>query len=92
MLGDLTAMKGWLVAMAALLEVNESDMRRICESQGREVMETREWVSGVFERTRGGDGGEENDVKMLAAGVLIKLGEAIEKYQALLMGDLVGFS
>lgn len=91
-LGDLGAMKGWLVAMAALLEVNESDMRRICESQGREVVETREWVSGLFERTRGGDGGEENDVKMLAAGVLIKLGEAIEKYQALLMGDMIGFS
>lgn len=90
--GDLGALKGWLVAMAALLEVNESNMRRICESQGRDVMETREWVSGVFERTRGGDGGEENDVKMLAAGVLIKLGEAVEQYQALLMGDMIGYS
>ncbi|KAJ6446165.1 sister chromatid separation protein (Src1) [Purpureocillium lavendulum] len=91
--GDLSALKGWFVAMAVLLEVNEGDMRRICAEQGREVVETREWVSGVFERTRGGDdGGEENHVKMLAAGVLIKLGEAIEKYQALLLGDLVGFS
>ena len=91
-LGDLGSMRGWLVAMAALLEVNEGDMRRLCEQQGREVVETREWVGGVFERTRGGDGGEENDVKMLAAGVLIKLGEAIEKYQAMLMGSMIGFS
>ncbi|RMJ15502.1 hypothetical protein CDV36_004784 [Fusarium kuroshium] len=90
-LGDLGAMKGWLVAMASLLEVNGGDMRRLCEAQGREVMETREWVAMVFERTRGEDGGEENEVKMLAAGVLIKLGEAIEKYQALLMGDMIGF-
>lgn len=90
--GDLGAMKGWFVAMASLLEVNGGDMRRLCEAQGREVMETREWVAGVFERTRGEDGGEENEVKMLAAGVLIKLGEAIEKYQALLMGDLIGFT
>lgn len=90
-LGDLGAMKGWLVAMASLLEVNGGDMRRLCEVQGREVMETREWVAMVFERTRGEDGGEENEVKMLAAGVLIKLGEAIEKYQALLMGDMIGF-
>ncbi|KAL3964109.1 hypothetical protein ACCO45_001113 [Purpureocillium lilacinum] len=91
--GDVAALKGWFVAMAVLLEVNDGDMRRICAEQGREVVETREWVSGVFERTRGGDdGGEENHVKMLAAGVLIKLGEAIEKYQALLLGDLVGFS
>ena len=89
--GDLAAMKGWLVAMAALLEVNEGDMRRLCETQGREVVETREWVSGVFERTRGEDGGEENNVKMLAAGVLIRLGEAIERYQALLMGHMIGF-
>lgn len=89
-LGDLGALKGWMVAMSVLLEVNEDNMRRICEEQGREVVESREWVSSVFERTRGDDGGEENDVKMLAAGVLIKLGEAIEKYQALLMGDLLG--
>ncbi|KAF4466884.1 dna replication checkpoint tel2 [Fusarium albosuccineum] len=90
-LSDLGAMKGWLVAMASLLEVNGGDMRRLCESQGREVVETREWVSMVFEKTRGEDGGEENEVKMLAAGVLIRLGEAIEKYQALLMGDMIGF-
>ncbi|SCO79437.1 related to TEL2 Protein involved in controlling telomere length and position effect [Fusarium oxysporum] len=89
--GDLGAMKGWLVAMASLLEVNGGSMRRLCETQGREVMETREWVAMVFEKTRGEDGGEENEVKMLAAGVLIRLGEAIERYQALLMGDLVGF-
>ncbi|KAH7269784.1 telomere length regulation protein-domain-containing protein [Fusarium redolens] len=88
---DLGAMKGWLVAMASLLEVNGGDMRRLCETQGREVMETREWVAMVFEKTRGEDGGDENEVKMLAAGVLIRLGEAIESYQALLMGDLVGF-
>ncbi|CEF72282.1 hypothetical protein FGSG_00363 [Fusarium graminearum PH-1] len=90
-LGDLGATKGWLAAMASLLEVNGGDLRRLCENQGREVMETRQWVSMVFERTRGEDGGEENDVKMLAAGVLIRIGEAIEKYQALLMGDMIGF-
>ncbi|KAF7555411.1 hypothetical protein G7Z17_g2186 [Cylindrodendrum hubeiense] len=91
-LGDVGALKGWLVAMASLLEVNGGDMQRLCQTQGREVMETREWVAVVFERTRGEDGGEENEVKMLAAGVLIRIGEAIEKYQALLMGDMIGFT
>jgi telomere length regulation protein len=91
-IGDMAGTKGWFVAMAALLEVNEGDMRKLCETQGREVVETREWASAVFERTRGEDGGEENEVKMLAAGVLIRLGEAIEKYQALLMGDMIGFT
>lgn len=90
---DLSALKGWLVALAALLQVNgEHDLRRLCEAQGKEIFETREWVSGVFARVRGEDGGEENEVKMLAAGVLIKLGEATEKYQALLMGDMIGYS
>ncbi|KAL7927564.1 telomere length regulation domain-containing protein [Trichoderma austrokoningii] len=88
---DMGALKGWLVAMASLLEVNDGDMRRLCETQGREVVETREWASAVFGRIRGEDGGEENEVKMLAAGVLIKLGEAIEKYQALLLGNMIGF-
>ncbi|KJZ73629.1 hypothetical protein HIM_06962 [Hirsutella minnesotensis 3608] len=91
-LGDVAASRGWLVAMTVLVEVNEGGMRRLCEDHGRELVETREWVGGIVERTRGDDGGLENDVKMLAAGVLIKLGEAIEKYQALLMGDLIGFS
>ncbi|KAK2606172.1 telomere binding protein [Conoideocrella luteorostrata] len=91
-LGDVGAMKGWLVALSVLLEVNEDNMRRLCEEQGRELVESREWVSGVFERTRGEDGGDENDVKMLAAGVLIKLGELIQNYQALLMGSLIGFN
>ncbi|KHN96479.1 uncharacterized protein MAM_05768 [Metarhizium album ARSEF 1941] len=90
-LGDLGALKGWLLALSVLLEVNADNMRRICEEQGREVVESREWVSGVFEQTHGDDGGEENDVKMLAAGVLIKLSEAIEQYQALLLGDLLGY-
>ncbi|KAM0256789.1 hypothetical protein ACHAQJ_004741 [Trichoderma viride] len=88
---DLGALKGWLVAMASLLEVNDGDMRRLCETQGREVVEAREWASAVFNKIRGEDGGEENEVKMLSAGVLIKLGEAIEKYQALLMGNMIGF-
>lgn len=88
---DLGALRGWFVAMASLLEVNDGDMRRLCETQGREVVETREWAATVFNRIRGEDGGEENEVKMLSAGVLIKLGEAIEKYQALLMGNMIGF-
>lgn len=92
-LEDLGALKGWLVAMAALLQVNGDDMRRLCEDHGRAIFETREWVGGVFERIRGDDnGGQESDVKMLAAGVLIKLGEAVERYQSLLMGDMAGFS
>ncbi|KAM3555388.1 hypothetical protein ARSEF4850_006019 [Beauveria asiatica] len=89
-------LRGWLVALAALLQANADSvggMRRLCEDHGRAVFETREWVGGVFERIRGRrGGGEESDVKMLAAGVLMTLGQAMEKYQALLMGDMATFS
>ncbi|RYP90114.1 hypothetical protein DL770_003736 [Monosporascus sp. CRB-9-2] len=85
-----------LFALVALLDVNEGDMRGLCERHGREVVETTEWVAAVFSDTRGGDGGagggEEEELKMLAAGVLIRLREAVEKYQALLMGDLIGLT
>ncbi|RCI15127.1 hypothetical protein L249_6368 [Ophiocordyceps polyrhachis-furcata BCC 54312] len=91
-LGDVDATRGWLFALTVLIDVNENRMRTLCEELGRELVETRETLAAVFARTRGDDGGEENDVKMLAAGALIKLGEVVEKYQALLIGDLVSFS
>ncbi|KAI1470067.1 telomere length regulation protein-domain-containing protein [Daldinia caldariorum] len=95
--GDLGVTQAVLFGLVALLDVNEADMRGLCERHGREVVESAEWVGAVFNNTRGGDvggegGGEENEVKMLAAGVLIRLREAVDKYQAVLMGDLIGFT
>ncbi|KAI1436788.1 telomere length regulation protein-domain-containing protein [Xylaria sp. CBS 124048] len=91
--GDLTVTHAVLLTLAAILDVNEDRVRELCEQQGHLVVETMEWVGNVFNNTRGGDGaGEENDVKMLAAGILIRLREAVDKYQAVLMGDLVGFA
>ncbi|KAI1502435.1 telomere length regulation protein-domain-containing protein [Biscogniauxia marginata] len=95
--GELGVTRAVLLALAALLDVNDdgggNGLRGLCERHGREVVESLEWVGGVFENTRGGgsNGGEENEGKMLAAGVLIRLREAVEKYQALLMGDLIGY-
>ncbi|KAI1166843.1 telomere length regulation protein-domain-containing protein [Nemania serpens] len=91
--GDLVVTHAVLLALAALLDVNEGDVRGLCERQGRQVVESMEWVGDVFHNTRGGDStGEENDVKMLAAGILIRLREAVDKYQSVLMGDLIGFT
>ncbi|XDG10096.1 hypothetical protein ABKA04_009711 [Annulohypoxylon sp. FPYF3050] len=96
--GDLSITQAVLFGLMALLDVNEGDMRGLCERHGREAVESVEWVGAVFSNLRGGDvgvsgeGGEENEVKMLAAGVLIRLREAVDKYQAVLMGDLIGFT
>lgn len=89
--GDLMVTHAVLFALLAMLDVNEDRMRDVCRDMSREVVETQEWVTGVFEGIRGGDAGEENDAKMLAAAVLIRLREGMEKYRLLLVGDLIGF-
>ncbi|KAK7970598.1 hypothetical protein PG988_009671 [Apiospora saccharicola] len=92
--GEVGVSGAVLFGLMALLDVNENDSRGLCQRHGHEVVESVEWVSGVFDRTRGGDqggNGEENQVKMMAAGVLIRLREMIEKYRALLMGDMIGY-
>jgi telomere length regulation protein len=90
--GDLAVTRAVLFGFMALLEVNENRMRDVCQELGREVVEAEEWTAGVFQRLRGGDEGEEEEgVKMLAAGVLVRLREGIEKWRLVLVGDLIGF-
>ena len=89
--GDLSVTQALLFAFLALLDVNEDRMRDVCQDLGREVVETQEWVAGVFNSIRGGDGGDEEQVKMLAAGVLVRLNEGMEKYRLLMVGDLIGY-
>jgi telomere length regulation protein len=90
--GDVGVVRAILFALLALLEVNEGRMRDICAEMGSEVVETMEWVGTVFDGTRGDDGGngEEGEVKMLAAAVLIRLRDGVEQYRALLVGDMIG--
>lgn len=78
-----------LLGFMTLLEVNE-DKHRLAETYGRQLLETQSWVELLFERI--GPGSEEDDkIRSLAAAVLFKLREVVEKYQALLMGDLATF-
>ncbi|KAK3300809.1 telomere length regulation protein-domain-containing protein [Chaetomium fimeti] len=90
--GDLAVTQAVLFAFVALLDVNADRMRDVCVELGKEVVEAQEWVAGVFGGLRGGDeGGEEEKVKVLAAGVLVRLREGVEKYRTVLVGDLIGF-
>lgn len=88
--GDLGVTGAVLFALLTLLEVNEDRMRDICQEMGRELVETQEWVAGMFEGIRGDDGGQEDQVKMMAAAVLMQIKEGVEKYRLLLVGDLIG--
>lgn len=87
---DPAVLEALLFAFLTLLDVNENDQRGLAEQHARELLETQEWVDGVFERIGGGS--EEGErVRMLAAGVLVRCREVVEKYQRVLMGDLVDF-
>ncbi|SPN96856.1 related to TEL2 Protein involved in controlling telomere length and position effect [Cephalotrichum gorgonifer] len=85
---ELPVLAGAVTVLAVLVEVNEGDYRGLCERQGKEIVETVEWLSAVLGGVRGGET-EEDRVRGLAAGVMIRLNEVVERYQVLLMGSLV---
>ena len=89
-IGDIMVIEALLFGFMTILEINE-DKRPVVEAHGRQMLETQEWVEGVFGRVGGGGSEEDERVRMLAAGVLVRVRESVEKYQALLMGDLASF-
>lgn len=87
---DPSVLEALLFAFLTLLDINETDQRRLAEQHAKELLETQEWVGNVFEKIGGGS--EEGErIRMLAAGVLTRCREVVEKYQRMLMGDLVDF-
>lgn len=89
-IGDVVVVKSMCFAFLTLLEVND-DKRVLVERHGRQLLETQEWVEGVFGRLGSAGSEEDESVRMLAAGCLVRIAEVVEKYQALLMGDLASF-
>ncbi|KAI5204255.1 hypothetical protein E4T39_03715 [Aureobasidium subglaciale] len=88
-LTDVSVLEAVLFATLTLLDMNE-DKRRLAEEHSKQLIETQEWVELVFDRVGGGD--EEGErIRMLAASVLMKTREVVDKYQRLLVGDLVDY-
>ncbi|KAF2154620.1 hypothetical protein K461DRAFT_275749 [Myriangium duriaei CBS 260.36] len=87
---DSAVLKALLFGLLTILEVNQDDTRRVAMEHGRELVETREWVGDVYGRMAGGD--EEGDrLRGLAAGVLVKCGEVMEKWERLLVGEMMDY-
>ena len=89
MVKALSVMEAVLFSLLTLLEVNE-DKRRLAEEHSKQLIETQEWVGMIFERTSGGDA-EGEKARMLAASVLLRTQEVVEKYQRLLVGDMMDY-
>jgi telomere length regulation protein len=88
--GDIAVIEAMLFAFLTILEINE-DKRRLVLEHGRQMLETQEWLETIFGRVGMGGSEEDERVRMLAAGCLVRITEAGEKYQALLIGDLASF-
>ncbi|KAJ6262701.1 DNA replication checkpoint protein tel2 [Drechslerella dactyloides] len=83
-----------LVGLLTVFEVagggdSDAQRRRLAEERGKELVETQEWVGKVFDGSEGGEGGGEGR-RALAAAVLLRCREVVERYERLLMGDLIG--
>lgn len=87
----------------AIIDLNvaagSSAEERLITDHGAQVIELRDWTNDVFERTPAtvnntkstGKPDDADQTRMLAAGILVKLGEVIQRYQGRLMGINVGF-
>ncbi|KAI9821423.1 MAG: telomere binding protein [Phylliscum demangeonii] len=84
---DSTVMEALLFAFMTLLDINENK-ERLAREQSRELLETQKWVETVFGNVAGGD--EEGDrLKIMAASILVRIKEIVQKYQRLLLGEMV---
>lgn len=93
-----TALAALLSLLLAVLDLNiasgTSGEERLVTEFASPVIELREWVGAVFENMPTGPTvpganattDPHERVRMLAAGVMVKLGEVIERYQGRLMG------
>lgn len=87
---DAPVLEALLFGFMTLLDINSDNQRRVADEHAKELLETREWVQLVFENLGGGS--EEGErARMLAAGVLMRCREVVEKYQRMMLGDLADF-
>ena len=86
---DVLVLEALLFSFITLLDVNE-DKRRIAEDFSNELLETQAWVQKAFDRMKGGSV-EGERTRTLAAGILVEVGEIVDKYQRLMMGELVNY-
>lgn len=86
---DKAVLGALLFAFLMLLETNENK-ERLATEQGKELMETQAWVKMVFEGL--GAGSEEDErIRLLAAGVVIRCQEVVEKYQRRMASALMDY-
>lgn len=66
---------------------------RLVTDFATQVLSLRDWAGEVFDQTPAGQGDNDpqSQIRTLAAGVMVKTGEVMERYQGRLMGVNSGF-
>ncbi|KAF2707753.1 hypothetical protein K504DRAFT_446860 [Pleomassaria siparia CBS 279.74] len=86
---DKGVLSSLLFAFLMLIETNE-DKERLATEQAKELLETQEWVRMVFQELGAGSD-EDEKIRVLAAGVLVRAQEVVEKYQRRLAGSMMDY-
>jgi telomere length regulation protein len=86
---DYSVLEALLFALLMLLEVNENK-EMLARDHAKELMETQEWARLVMDRIGSGDG-EGERVRGLAASVIVRCHEVVERWHRLMVGDMAGY-
>ena len=89
-LGAKPVLEALMFGLLTVLDLNSNDQQRIAEHHSRELLETRAWTEQVLENL-GSGAPEDEKLKLLAAGVLVRAKEVVDKYQSLLIGELIDY-
>ena len=84
----LPVLEALLFSFLTILEINNNDPRRIAEDHGSELVETQAWVEKTLENLGGGSK-EDDKVRVLAASVLVRATEIVDKYRKMLVGNVM---
>ncbi|KAL2870621.1 telomere length regulation TEL2 family protein [Aspergillus lucknowensis] len=92
-----TILSALLSLFLAIIDLNvesgTAGEERLVTEFATQVMELREWAGEIFDRTPAirDSSDPREQVRTLSAGVMVKLGEVVERYQGRLMGVNSGF-
>lgn len=90
---DVRTLDALLFAFLTLLDLNE-DKQRLATEHAKELVETQEWAKVVLDQyspESDRDQTEGGKVKMLAVAVVVKCHEVVERWQRLMLGNMVDF-
>lgn len=83
-----------LFSLFTLLELNAEKQEQLVNKHGKALLETQEWARMVLENvtsSKSSGDEEEERIKMLAAGIVVRCGEVVDKYRRLLLGDMIDY-